>query len=115
MSIAIPENPNDGYLLVNRLTMGEEEVDVAGGSNVILTDAQAQNSCLIFSGALTANIDVVVPSEDKAWDIFNDTSGAYTLTVKKSGGTGVAVTQGDKVRLRYSTYEADVVAWTAEL
>ena len=115
MSIEIPENPADPHTIVNRVTMGELEKDVAGGSNVVLTDTEAQYSCLVFSGVLTASIDVVVPSEDKAWDVHNATTGAFTLTVKKSGGTGVAVTQGDKVRLRYSTYAGDVVAWTAEL
>lgn len=115
MSIALPSNPNDAYVLVNRLTMSELEKDVAGGSNVTLTDAEAQYNCIVFSGILTGNIDVVVPSEDKGWDMHNDTSGAFTLTVKKSGGTGVAITQGKKVRLRYSTYDADVVAWTAEV
>lgn len=114
MSIAIPENPSDPHAILNRY-FGELEKSVSGGSNVVLDDTEAQYGCLVFSGALTANIDVVVPAENKAWDIHNATSGAYTLTVKKSGGTGVAVTQGDKVRLRYSTYAGDVVAWTAEL
>jgi len=115
MSIAIPENPADAHTLLNRLTMGEVEVSVAGGSNVTLTDQQAQYDCIVFSGALTASIDVIVPAEAKGWDMQNATSGAFTLTIKKSGGTGVAITQGDKVRLRYSPYAGDVVAWTAEL
>ena len=115
MTIALAENQADAHAAVNRLTIGELEKDVAGGSDVVLTDVEAQYDCLIFSGILTASISVIVPSENKAWDVHNATTGAFTLTVKKSAGTGVAITQGDKVRLRYSTYAGDVVAWTAEL
>lgn len=115
MSILLAENQTEAYAAVNRLTVGELEKSVAGGSDVVLTDVEAQHDCLIFSGALTASISVIVPSEDKGWDVQNNTSGAFTLTVKKAAGTGVAVTQGKKVRLRYSTVAADVVAWTAEL
>lgn len=115
MSIALAENQADAHAAVNRLAIGELEKDVAGASDVVLTDVEAQYDCLVFSGELTGNISVIVPAEDKGWDIQNATSGAYTLTVKKSGGTGVAVTQGKKVRLRYSSYAGDVVAWTAEL
>lgn len=115
MSIALGENPANPHATVNRLTIGELEKDVAGGSDVVLTDTEAQYHRLIFSGTLTANISVIVPAEDKSWWIENDTAGAFTLTVTKSGGTGVAVTQGKRVCLGYSTYAADVVAWTAEL
>lgn len=115
MTVALAENPSDPHVIVNRLTIGELEKDVAGGSDVVLTDEEAQNACIVFSGTLTANIGVIVPAEAKGWDFFNDTAGAFTLTVKASGTTGVAITQGDKVRLRYSPYATDVVAWTAEL
>ena len=115
MTIALAENQADAHAAVNRLTIGELEKDVAGASDVTLTDTEAQYDCLIFSGTLTGSISVIVPAEDKGWWIENATSGAFTLTVKKSGGTGVAVTQGNRVYLRYSTYSADVVAFTAEL
>ena len=109
---ANPANPQTQF---NTSVYGELEKDVAGAADVTLSDLEAQYSCLIFSGILTDNISVIVPAENKAWDVHNATTGAFTLTVKKSAGTGVAVTQGDKVRLRYSTYAGDVVAWTAEL
>lgn len=115
MSIEMPANPSNGETIFNAAVFGELEVDVAGNADVTLSDTQAQYAALVFSGTLTGNISVIVPAENKGWDIQNATSGPYTLTVKKSGGTGVAVTQGKKVRLRYSVYAADVVAWTAEL
>lgn len=68
---------------------------VAGGSNVTLTAVEAGNGILEFTGALTANIAVIVPtSPTRAWIIKNATSGAYTLTVKTAAGTGVVCSQG---------------------
>jgi hypothetical protein len=49
-----------------------------------------------FTGALTGNRIVVVPSTVQQYWIDNATTGAYTLTVKTSAGTGVAITQGSR-------------------
>jgi hypothetical protein len=73
---------------------GLASINVAGGSNVTLTSVQAGNGILVFTGALTANIAVIVPASTKTMIVENLTSGAYTLTVKTASGTGVAVTQG---------------------
>lgn len=115
MALGVQNNSSTPAADVNTIVLGELEKDVAGNSDVTLSEAEANNAFLIFSGALTGNISVIVPAEDKEYLVHNDTSGAYTLTVKKSGGTGVAVTQGDLVRLRYSTYASDVIAVSAEL
>lgn len=68
---------------------------VAGGSNVTLTAVEAGNGILYFSGALTANIAVILPAlPTRTWLIGNGTTGAFTLTVKTASGTGIVVTQG---------------------
>jgi len=72
---------------------GLATINVAGGANVTLTAVQAGNGILVFTGALTANIAVIVPSS-KTLIVENLTSGAFTLTVKTAAGTGVAITQG---------------------
>jgi hypothetical protein len=70
---------------------------VAGGSNVTLTAVEAGHGILVFTGALTANIAVIVPnSPTRSWIVKNGTSGAFTLTVKTSAGTGVVCSQGKK-------------------
>lgn len=69
---------------------------VAGGSTVTLTSAEARHDILSLTGALTANIDVVVPVINKQWTVANLTSGAYTLTVKTSAGTGITIAQGTR-------------------
>lgn len=67
---------------------------VAGGATVTLTATEAGYAMLELTGALTANIAVVVPAVSAQWIVKNATSGAFTLTLKTAAGTGVAVTQG---------------------
>lgn len=68
--------------------------NVAGGTNVTLSATEAGAGILVFTGTLTANINVIVPDVSKSWIVSNRTSGAFTLTVKTAAGTGVAVAQG---------------------
>ena len=70
---------------------------VVGG--VTLTDAEALNAYHEYTGTLSGNVNVVVPSRNSTYIVYNNTSGAYTLTVKTSGGSGIAVTQGEKAVL----------------
>lgn len=63
-------------------------------ADVTLTDAQARNAIIELSGTLTDNRNLIVPARTKIYAVKNGTSGAYTVTVKTSGGTGVVVTQG---------------------
>ena len=73
---------------------GRLSKSVAGSSNVTLNSTEAGNGFLEFTGALTGNINVIVPASAHGYFIFNNTSGAYTLTVKTASGTGTAVAQG---------------------
>jgi hypothetical protein len=60
---------------------------------------EARSAMLKFTGTLTTNIEVVCPTRTKAYLVSNETSGAYTVTLKTSGGTGIAVAQGSKALL----------------
>lgn len=67
------------------------------GGTVTLTDAEASNPVIAFTGALTSNLVVVVPVTTKRlWAIYNATTGAFTLEVKTAAGTGVTVAQGKR-------------------
>lgn len=103
---ATGENENTWGTLANavfdqiaRGIAGRSAKSVAGGSDVTLVAAEYE--CLIqeYSGALTADINVIVPTGTGAYVVYNNTSGAYTLTVKTSGGTGIAVPQGGRAIL----------------
>lgn len=71
-------------------------LSVAGSSNVTLTAAQAANQIQEYTGLLTGNIDVIVPTTVALYYVFNNTTGAFTLTVKTAAGTGIAVTQATR-------------------
>ena len=66
---------------------------VAGGVDVTLTAAEAGNGILVFTGALTANINVILPNSARRWAVFNNTSGSFALSVKTSGGSGLQIQQ----------------------
>src|SRR5882762_6464126 len=71
-------------------------VNVAGSSNVTLTRAQANAQIIECTGTLTGNIQVIVPLNPDEWTFYNNTSGAFTLTVIGASGTGIVVTQGQR-------------------
>jgi len=74
-------------------------VNVAGNANVTLTRAQANGQILEFTGALTGNIQVIVPLNPDQWTVFNNTSGAFSLTVIGASGTGIVVATGKRAIL----------------
>jgi len=73
--------------------------NVAGGVDVTLAvRGEADRSCLIFTGALTASIAVIFPATAESaglvWQIENQTTGAFLLSVKNSGGTALVIPAG---------------------
>ncbi len=63
------------------------------GSDVTLTNAEAAKDIIVLSGTLTANVNLIVPIFVKQWIVANNTTGAFTVTVKTASGTGGVVTQ----------------------
>lgn len=61
------------------------------GSNVTLTAVQAAMPQIVLTGTLTANVQVIFPTWVTRWRIINNCSGAYTVTAKTSGGSGIYV------------------------
>ncbi len=74
-------------------------LNVAGNADITETSAQAQNIIQQYTGVITGNINVIVPATPQIYFCFNSTSGAFTLTVKTSGGSGIAITQGQNTIL----------------
>ena len=66
------------------------------GGTVTLTSAQAANVIQNYTGTLTSNQIIVVPSTVQTYYVSNNTTGSYTLTFKTSGvGTQIAVPQSN--------------------
>jgi len=63
-------------------------------SDVTLTNAEASKDIIVLSGTLTANVNLIVPVFVKQWIVANNTTGAFTVTVKTASGTGGLVAQG---------------------
>jgi len=98
--------PDRGYLAKS----------VAGAVDVTLRADETAHKTIQFSGAITANINVIFPlgAENRGvWHFENTTSGAFTVTVKGEIGTGIVITQGTRQVAAWTG--ADFVPWTAAL
>lgn len=67
---------------------------VAGGVDVVLTAAEANNGILVFTGVITANINVVIPNAARRFAVYNGTTGAFTLGIKTAAGASLVISQG---------------------
>lgn len=98
--------------------------------NVTLSATEAQARTLRFSGVLTGNVIINVSAIIKDWNIDNQTTGAFVVTISGGSGNVVGVPQGEIVQVlwdgtncsflnlgRIGTYEDDcgsaVPAWIA--
>ena len=72
---------------------------VAGSANVTLTEIESRYPAIDLTGAITANINVIVTTTPKLLLVKNSTTGVYTITVKTSAGSGVIVSQGTRALL----------------
>lgn len=89
----VPLNANETIL--DNAFGGTTSVSLVA-SNVTLTSTQLQAMQLRFTGAISANITIYIPSGYYGrWTVTNATTGAYTLTIASAaGGTTYAVAQG---------------------
>jgi hypothetical protein len=66
------------------------------GGTVTLTSTQAANTIQEYTGVLTSNQIIIVPSTVQLYAITNNTTGTYTLIVKTTvgGASTVSIGQG---------------------
>lgn len=90
-----PENTNSALTgWVPSGVYGTTSITGLSGSSVTLTTLQASKDRITLSGTLSANINLVVPAWIKRWEIVNNCTGAFAVTVKTPNGSGVAVAAG---------------------
>lgn len=89
---ANPENSTSA--LTGWIPMGSYGVTALTGltsSSITLTTLQASKDRITLSGSLTANINIVVPAWIKRWEVVNNCTGAFSVTIKTPSGSGVSV------------------------
>jgi Chaperone of endosialidase len=87
---------NDGMQNLALGISGAATIALTSVDHTLTTDNQgeAMRFVLILTGALTANVNVIVPAESRVYVADNRTTGAFTVTFKTATGGGVAVDQG---------------------
>ena len=70
-----------------------------GTGSYTLSVAEQNKIAYKFTGALSGNMDVIVPPTVQQYWVNNATTNAYTLTIKTSSGSGYTVPQGTRAIL----------------
>ena len=90
-------NTNLGTLLEQAIT-GVANITMSGASTTLISgngiSDEARNAVLVLGGTLGSAANLVVPTSNKFYAVRNATTGGYTVTVKTSAGTGVALANG---------------------
>lgn len=68
-------------------------INVAGTGDYTLTGSELNRVSYNFTGALIGNRNIIVPNTIQQYWVTNNTTGAFTLTVKTASLSGVAITQ----------------------
>lgn len=74
-------------------------INVAGSGDITLSSVQQYKSAYLLTGVLTGARNVIVPAALHEFIVNNQTTGAFTLTVKTAAGTGIAVSQANSLQL----------------
>jgi len=97
---------NTNLIILQQAIAGYESVALNATTGATLTftnglPSDGKNAVLEFTGTITGNVDVTIPSDstgpdEKVYIIKNNTTGAFTVTVKVAGQTGVTFSATDK-------------------
>jgi hypothetical protein len=116
-SVATPKLTGDS---VNNIMMalGKLSKSVAGSANVTLTTTDLLNNVIEVTGVITGNIQVIIPLAPDAASanlisLFNNSTGAFTVTVIGPSGTGIVIATGKRA-LVYAD-NTNVVRLTADV
>ena len=90
-------NPDDDGSSVGWLPgicYGLGQVTGLTGGTVIVPQSKSKKPILQLAGALTSNLNLILPNTLQQWLIVNGCTGAFTVTVKTAAGTGVVIPAG---------------------
>lgn len=94
---------NLNYDMLEASIAGAVTISTTSGTvvltNVDYTNDQAKKAVLYCDGALVGNLIIEIPNASKTYRVINNTTNAYTVSVKTNAGSAKAVTQGAAVTL----------------
>jgi hypothetical protein len=95
---------NTQFDLIDAAIASMTSVSTTGGSTTLTTNSgssdQARAPILKVTGTLVSNATIVIPNQARTFFVTNETSGAYTLSIKTASGSSLTVTQGYACWLR---------------
>lgn len=98
---------NNNLELIAAAIAGVATVSVSAGDTTLSTanaaTDQARAAILLLQGTLTADANVIVPSEPKTYAIIRGTSGAFNITFKNTGTGATIPTSGNELIVCTST------------
>ena len=110
---------NSALDVIDTTVAGQNVVDIGADADYTLDDTgdrpREWQYCVIemtdTGVVLTTGRNIVVPDNERMWNVFNNT--AQTLTFKTSAGTGIAVATAKRAILQCDG--TNVVRWTADI
>ena len=98
---------NNNLELIAAAIAGVATVSVSAGDTTLSTanaaTDQARAAILLLQGTLTADANVIVPSEPKTYAVIRGTSGAFNITFKNTGTGATLPTSGNELIVCTST------------
>jgi len=86
---------NENFTLLENKLAGIRMKYVYGEGSVTLTKEEASNTLLVFNGALSGPMSIIVPHTPSVFVVQNRTTGNYTLTLRTANGSGVIIQQAN--------------------
>ena len=95
-----PTNNNIGTVIEQAIT-GVNSISLTNLTSITLSAAnaavdQSRNAVLVFTGAPTANCNVVAPSVSKVYVVSNETTGGFIVNMKTSAGDPLPIAAGSR-------------------
>jgi hypothetical protein len=88
---------NTNLQMLEAYAHGVVTVNTTGGdttlTDVDYTNDQAKKGMIWVTGTLSSDANIIVPNIQKRFFVYNNTSGAYAVNIKTSGGSAVEIEQ----------------------
>lgn len=85
-----------GYGQSSTYAFDYTSINVAGGGTYTLSGTELNRTAYSFTGLLTADRNIVVPSTIQQYWVSNDTTGSFTLRIKTATGTGITIAASER-------------------